>query len=91
MSMSVDQIALTWSLVSIQGIRRLLESLFLVKPSSSSMWFVHWLLGIAFYLAMGIAVWIEGAGQYTHAPNFTNKRPRGKQITWPETSPSFVH
>ena len=27
------------------------------------MWFVHWLLGIAFYLAVGVSVWIEGAGK----------------------------
>lgn len=32
------------------------------KPSASKMWFVHWLLGIAFYVTVGIAVWIEGAG-----------------------------
>ena len=33
------------------------------KPSTSKMWFVHWLLGIAFYLAVGVSVWIEGAGK----------------------------
>ena len=33
------------------------------KPSTSKMWFVHWLLGIAFYLAVGVSVWIEGAGE----------------------------
>ena len=26
------------------------------------MWVVHWLLGMAFYLALGVACWIEGAG-----------------------------
>ena len=62
-SMTIDQIALTWSLMSIQGVRRLLESSMLAKPSTSKMWFVHWLLGIAFYLAVGVSVLIEGAGK----------------------------
>ena len=61
--MSIDQIALTWSLMSIQGVRRLFESSMFAKPSTSKMWFVHWLLGIAFYLAVGVSVWIEGAGE----------------------------
>lgn len=26
------------------------------------MWFIHWLLGIAFYLGAGMAIWIEGSG-----------------------------
>ena len=64
-SMSVDRIALTWTLMSIQGVRRLLESSLLAKSSASKMWFVHWLLGIAFYLAMSVSIWIEGAGTHT--------------------------
>lgn len=60
--MTVDQVVLTWSLVTIQGVRRLLETSFLIQPSGSKMWFVHWLLGIAFYLALGVSCWIEGAG-----------------------------
>ena len=62
-SMSIDQVALTWSLMTIQGVRRLLESSLLAKSSTSKMWFVHWLLGIAFYLAVGVSIWIEGAGK----------------------------
>lgn len=60
--MAVDQVVLTWSLVTIQGVRRLLETSLLVKSSGSKMWFVHWLLGMAFYLALGVSCWIEGAG-----------------------------
>ena len=60
--MTLDQVVVTWSLVTVQGVRRLLESSFFVKSSGSKMWFVHWLLGIAFYLALGISCWIEGAG-----------------------------
>ena len=61
-SMSMDQITLAWLLLIIQGLRRLLESYFVTKHSASTMWFVHWYLGVAFYLAMGVAIWIEGAG-----------------------------
>jgi len=32
----------------------------LARSSQARMWFVHWVLGIAFYLAMGVAIWIEG-------------------------------
>ena len=60
--MTIDQVVLTWSLVTIQGVRRLLETSLLSQPSVSTMWFAHWLLGIAFYLALGVACWIEGAG-----------------------------
>jgi len=61
-SMSLDQIVLAWLLLTVQGLRRLLESYFVTKHSASRMWFVHWYLGMAFYLAMGVAIWIEGAG-----------------------------
>lgn len=61
-AMTMEQITLIWSLMLIQGMRRLAESYFVTKHSASRMWFVHWYLGIAFYLAMGIAIWIEGAG-----------------------------
>lgn len=64
--MTADQILLTWFLVTVQGVRRLLETSLLVKPSASKMWFVHWLLGVAFYLALGVSNWIEGAGVSHH-------------------------
>ena len=60
--MTADQVILAWSLVLIQGVRRLLETSLLGRSSGSKMWFVHWLLGIAFYLALGVSCWIEGAG-----------------------------
>ena len=62
-SMSMDQIVLVWSLMTVQGVRRLFESYFVTKHSESRMWFVHWYMGVAFYLAMGVAIWIEGAGK----------------------------
>lgn len=60
--MSMNQIAIVWSLMTVQGVRRLAESIAFRRSSSSRMWFVHWILGIWFYFAMSFAVWIEGAG-----------------------------
>ena len=59
----MDQIVLVWSLMTVQGVRRLFESYFVTKHSESRMWFVHWYMGVAFYLAMGVAIWIEGASK----------------------------
>ncbi|KAI9703630.1 MAG: hypothetical protein M1836_007400 [Candelina mexicana] len=59
-SMSQEQILITWILMLIQGSRRLYECIVFTKPSQTRMWVVHWLLGIAFYIAMSMAVWIEG-------------------------------
>ncbi|KAL4953412.1 hypothetical protein BDW69DRAFT_4813 [Aspergillus filifer] len=59
---SINQVMLAWGLMLIQGVRRLHECLSFSKPSSSKMWFVHWLAGLGFYLAVAVAVWIEGAG-----------------------------
>lgn len=74
--MTIDQVALTWSMMTFQGFRRLLESLFVTKPSASKMWFVHWFLGIAFYLSFGVALWIEGLPCLFFADSVYNK------ITW---------
>lgn len=48
--------------MSVQGIRRFLESLVDAKASASKMFFAHWLLGLMFYVVMGVAIWIDGAG-----------------------------
>ncbi|MCJ1462287.1 hypothetical protein MMC07_000887 [Pseudocyphellaria aurata] len=60
-SMSVDQVFWAWFLMSVQGLRRFLESLADTKASTSEMFLAHWLLGLTFYMAMGVAIWIEGA------------------------------
>lgn len=52
-----------WLLMSSQGARRLSECLFVLKPGSSRMWFVHWALGLVYYTALGISVWIQGSGE----------------------------
>ena len=64
-SMSRAQVALCCSLVTLQGTRRLYECITLTKPTKSKMWITHWLIGILFYLATGVAVWIEGVPALT--------------------------
>ncbi|KAL4779689.1 hypothetical protein BJX76DRAFT_351605 [Aspergillus varians] len=59
---SINQIMLCCVLMMVQGVRRLHECRIFYKPSSSKMWFVHWFAGIGFYLAVAVAVWIEGSG-----------------------------
>ena len=67
-SMSVNQVLLAWSMMSIQGGRRLYESLTFTKPSQSKMWFGLWLIGIAYYIFMGVSVWIEGIREVPTQP-----------------------
>jgi 3-oxo-5-alpha-steroid 4-dehydrogenase 3 len=61
--MSYAQVVLTWLLMTIQGSRRLYECITLTKPSTSKMAGPAWILGILFYVAMSISVWIEGIGK----------------------------
>lgn len=65
-NMSQSQIAsqrgrTTWCMIllQIQGLRRLYECLFVAKTSKSRMWVGHYFIGLAFYVATNIAVWIE--------------------------------
>ena len=59
-SMSFPQVLLTWLAISTQGSRRLYESYAFARPSQSTMWVAHWALGIYFYSALSMAVWVEG-------------------------------
>lgn len=92
-SMSLYQVLLCWALLMVQAFRRLFESVVFAKPSSSSssrMWFVHWLLGIAFYMAASIAIWIEGAGMLGEERTNekpTSNQPRNPLVRKPTTSP----
>ncbi|ETS85753.1 hypothetical protein PFICI_03778 [Pestalotiopsis fici W106-1] len=61
-TMSMEQVQLAWLLMAMQGTRRLYECFYVLRTSSSSkMWCIHWLLGCAYYLGIGIAIWIEGS------------------------------
>lgn len=62
-SMSVNQVFLAWGFMAIQGSRRLYESSTFTKPSQSKMWVGLWAIGMAYYIFMGISVWIEGIGK----------------------------
>ncbi|KFY23945.1 hypothetical protein V493_05550 [Pseudogymnoascus sp. VKM F-4281 (FW-2241)] len=59
-SMAIDQVVLVWALMAIQGSRRLYECIALAKPSTSKMGAAPYLVGLVFYLAMGVVVWVEG-------------------------------
>jgi 3-oxo-5-alpha-steroid 4-dehydrogenase 3 len=54
------QLQVVWALMLLQGVRRMLESYAYTSTSKSSMWFAHWILGLVFYVATNIAIWIEG-------------------------------
>ncbi|KAJ5691004.1 hypothetical protein N7488_011739 [Penicillium malachiteum] len=60
-SMTLTQVLICWILLAIQGSRRLWESYKFAKPSTSRMWVIHWIVGLAFYLGAGVAIWIEGS------------------------------
>jgi 3-oxo-5-alpha-steroid 4-dehydrogenase 3 / polyprenol reductase len=47
------------SLMAVHSFRRFLECCILDKPSNSRMWFGHYIMGIAFYTATNVAIWIE--------------------------------
>ncbi|KAF5022052.1 hypothetical protein F66182_5898 [Fusarium sp. NRRL 66182] len=60
-SMSLEQVFVVWLFMALQGLRRLYESLYVFKQGSSPMWFVHWALGISYYVMIGLSVWVEGS------------------------------
>lgn len=59
------QLQIVWALMLLQGARRLLESYAYTSSSKSKMWFAHWILGLLFYLATNIAIWIEGVQSFS--------------------------
>jgi 3-oxo-5-alpha-steroid 4-dehydrogenase 3 len=63
-TMTLNQVFLAWLFMAVQGVRRLYESIVFTKQSQSRMWAGLWIIGIAFYVFMGISVWIEGMRRY---------------------------
>lgn len=55
-------VTVAWCLMLLQAARRLYESWAFAKPSKSTMWIVHWVLGQLFYVGISVAIWIEGYG-----------------------------
>lgn len=60
-SMTTNQAMLTWLLMFIQGCRRLYECFAILRPSTSKMWIVHWVLGMAYYGCINVSIWIEAS------------------------------
>ena len=58
-SMTFDQVVITWIAVLAQGCRRLYECHAFSRPSKSTMWVGHWAIGLAFYVGLNIAIWID--------------------------------
>jgi 3-oxo-5-alpha-steroid 4-dehydrogenase 3 len=65
--MTVNQVFLAWLFMMLQGTRRLYECITLTKPSQSKMWIGIWLIGIVYYLVIGISIWIEGISKCIHS------------------------
>lgn len=61
-SCTLGQAALGWLMLFLQGARRVYEHAAVMRPSKSTMWVVHWLLGLAFYLAISVSIWVEASG-----------------------------
>ena len=59
-SMSFQQLQVTWTMMLAQSARRLYECHTLESSSTSRMWVGHWVMGVLFYAATTIAIWIEG-------------------------------
>lgn len=75
-SVELGRVCLAWLMMAAQGSRRLLECLVVIKPGKTPMWIVHWAVGLAFYAAMSVSVWIEGSGKPCFARPLTFFLPR---------------
>lgn len=61
-SMTWEQVLLVWALMAIHGSRRLIESNQYMKRSNATMPISLYLVGLAYYTMLGVAIWIEGTG-----------------------------
>lgn len=61
-AMAGGQVVIVWCMMLLQAWRRLYECFAVMKPSRSTMWFIHWIMGLGFYLGVSFAIWIEGSG-----------------------------
>ncbi|TEA09880.1 Polyprenol reductase 1 [Colletotrichum sidae] len=79
-SMNLAQTLLVWALMALQASRRLYECFFVMKPGSSKMWFVHWLLGLGFYLCMSVSVWVDGSASLQAANGADGSKLRSLSV-----------
>ncbi|KAK9763351.1 hypothetical protein K7432_010050 [Basidiobolus ranarum] len=68
-------------LTQVQLTRRSYEVLFVEKPSTATMHLGHYLVGLCFYLAISLSVWLEAAG---NLGVYSTSVP---QLSW---NPSFI-
>jgi len=66
-AMAIEQVVLAWACFLAQVARRLYECLYVQRSGggggrASRMWVAHYLVGLLFYAAMAVAVWVEGTG-----------------------------
>lgn len=80
-SVTLNQLLLCWIVLTCQGARRLAECISFFKPSASRMWIVHYLVGIAFYVTVNIAIWIEGVGMQVFPFYLTRKTTNSHPIS----------
>lgn len=71
------------TLMLAQGIRRLLECFLLTSPSQSRMWIGHYAIGIAFYVATNIAIWVERPDENVNRPS--GRKGLGESLWTPYT------
>ncbi|KAK8056545.1 hypothetical protein PG993_001772 [Apiospora rasikravindrae] len=81
-SMTTNQALLTWLLMLMQGCRRLFECLAILRPSTSKMWIVHWVLGMAYYACINVSVWVEASTSLlqTGELSFTFEQPSANEF-----------
>ncbi|KAK8049294.1 3-oxo-5-alpha-steroid 4-dehydrogenase [Apiospora phragmitis] len=81
-SMTTNQAMLTWLLMLMQGCRRLFECFAILRPSTSKMWIVHWVLGMAYYSCINVSVWIEASASLlqTGRTTFDFERPSSNEV-----------
>ncbi|KAL2145998.1 hypothetical protein VTI28DRAFT_5655 [Corynascus sepedonium] len=72
LSATLGQVTLGWFMMFLQGARRTLEHWTIMKQSRSTIWVVHWLLGLLFYLAISVSVWVEGSHAFLNPADYTD-------------------
>ena len=76
---NIEVAAFCAHLMLLQSLRRLFECIFVHRSSTSRMWIGHYAIGMAFYLATNLAIWIE---QLTFAPTIPGVKERSTLWTW---------
>ncbi|KXX76406.1 Polyprenol reductase 2 [Madurella mycetomatis] len=89
-SATLGQVELGWLMLFLQGVRRAFEHATVFRPSKSTMWVVHWLLGLFFYLFISVSVWVEGSAAVL---NPTAGSPNGMEslLKMAVATPTFLY